>query len=204
MVPWQGIAVFPEDVARIYDSIISDNIIEGNPASHFPVLGMLLTRMERCLISGNRVSRCPGGGINAVNMFLRNTISGNAISSSAFGITLWDVASATNMAHNIVSANQIDATDFEGISVNGVNNSVIHNHITRPNRAGRGLPGIRIFLGTTNLWCSAFGNTIADASVGINLESGVLTNRIFDNHMTRVTTPVSDAGIGTIIRDNTH
>jgi parallel beta-helix repeat protein len=204
LVPWQGVAVFPENGGRIYDSIITDNIIEGHPASSFAPLGMLLGNMERCTISGNRISRFAGGGIYAANTFLHNTISGNSVSASSIGITLWDVTAATNMAHNIISHNHIDATDHSGISVNGVNNSVLHNHITRPGRVDSGTPGIRIFLGSTNLWCSAIGNTIADAAIGISIESGVRTNRVFDNHMARVTTPVADAGTGTIIRDNTQ
>ena len=204
-VPWQGIVSLPGTDVRIFDSIITDNIIEGDPSSAVPaVTGIQLAQMERCNISGNRISRCAGAGIYAHSLFLRNTISANSIFSCQVGITLWDVAAGTNMAHNIVSHNHIDATDHSGISVNGVNNSVLYNHITRPDRAGSGASGIRLFTGLTNIWCAAIGNTIADATMGIHIENGVRTNRVFDNHMTRVTVPVFYGGIGTIVRDITQ
>jgi hypothetical protein len=204
-VPWHGIAALTGNNTRFYDSILTDNIIEGDPGASIPfVTGMQLAQMERCTISGNRISRCTGFGIYAAHNFLKNTISGNSIFECHVGITLSAETAGTNMANNLVSANHTDSTRHTGIQVNGVDNLVAHNHVSRPDLGNFNAPAILMFAGTTNTGCAAVGNTITDANIGLAIEPGVQDNRIFDNHMTRVITPVSNNGTGTIIRDNTR
>jgi len=204
-VPWQGIAAFTENGGVIYDSIIADNIIQGCPDSEIQfAIGIQIGTMERCRIAGNTVSRLTGHGIYAeTTTFLRNTISDNVVSSCLTGITLWNPSTGTNVADNSISRNVIDSTESLGIQVNGVNNTVTHNRVSRSGLTGNA-PAIRLFQGLTNIWCAAIGNIITDASIGIAVESGVRTNRVLDNHTIRVSTPISDAGTGTLIRNNTQ
>ena len=204
-VPWQGIIAFTENGGVIYDSIIADNIIQGRADSEVPsTTGIQLGALQRCRISGNMVSRFTGHGIYAETAtFLRNIISDNVVSSCLDGITVWNPSAGTNVADNSISRNVTDGTASVGIQVNGVNNTVMHNRVSRAGLSGN-TPAIRLFQGLTNIWCAAIGNIITDASIGIIVESGVQTNRVLDNHMIRVSTPISDAGTGTLVRNNTQ
>jgi len=207
-VPWEGIISGPENNRTVAGAIITDNVIEGNDERQIfaGAIGIAILRnFENSVVSGNVLSRLKGGGIIAYGAYVRrNTFSRNSIFACGNGISLYDETRSTNLTHNLISQNQIDAIALEAISLHGVNNVVSFNQITGFGTAEAGGVGIRFFEGT-NIWNAAIGNVIADGATGISLESpNVFTNRVFDNHFTRVATPINDRGTGSIVRDNTQ
>jgi hypothetical protein len=206
--PWEAIISGPENNKSVIGAMITDNVIVGN--EEVQLFGgangiTILRNFENGIVSGNVLSRLKGAGIVAHSGWLwRNTFSGNSIFGCGRGISFYDETHSTNVAHNLISHNQIDAIAFQAVAVHGVNNVVSFNQITRFGAKGSEGIGIRFYEGT-NIWNAAIGNVIADGAIGISLEGpGVLTNRVFDNHFTRVTTAINDQGTGSIVRDNTQ
>jgi hypothetical protein len=205
--PWEGIISGSENNKSVIGARITDNVIEGKDELQLfgGAVGIsILRNFENGIVSGNVLSRLKGGAIVAQSGWLwRNSFSGNSIFECGVGIALFDETHSTNLAHNLISHNQIDGIGSHGITLHGVNNLVSFNQITRFGSDGADGIGIRFFEGT-NIWNAAIGNVIADGAIGISLEAPqVLTNRVCDNHFTRVKTPINDQGTGTIVRDNT-
>ena len=152
-----GIAVYGNSLIRNFEGIIAGDLVDST-------------------FFNNTVSETIAGELYGVGISLRASshvnVTGNSVSSKAFGINLW------NSSQNSVTENQLDSNAGWGIDLHSSpGNSVSKNKISHSN----GLDGVRLMFSSGNLltknkisycehsgillWYDSYNNTIVDNSI---------------------------------------
>jgi len=216
-----GIAMEPNGSYSPSDILISGNHVEDNKGGIVCLAGNKIDIVND-IVYKNGVTGVTGYGIslwstttnchvsnNIITIFNdmastalfvygeRHTVSGNRIDGLASnGVTIsWGADYSLFTDNYVIEASSYCITLYNGL-YNTFNDNIIYS------TAGSGFAAFRIGFSGTSSYNKFTDNKIYNHATGFDVTAGDTANIIEENEFYTVTTPVADAGTGTIIRRN--